>query len=197
MMSWDERFADEGYFYGVAPNDFLASQFETIPLGRVLCLAEGEGRNAVFLAEQGYQVTAVDASQVGLDKAVKLAKDRGVRITTVQADLAEYQIEPNSWQGIVSIFCHLPSELRQQVHRAATDGLVSGGVIILEAYTPAQLNNTTGGPPTEELMMTEALLREDFKELDIVHLTELKRDVIEGRGHTGAADVVQLTAVKP
>ena len=91
----------------------------------------------------------------------------------------------------------MPPELRQQVHRSATDGLVSGGVIILEAYTPAQLKNTTGGPPTEELMMTEAILREDFKDLDIVHIAEFKRDVIEGRGHTGAADVVQLTAVKP
>lgn len=196
-MSWDERFADEGYFYGVAPNDYLAAQFESIPPGRVLCLAEGEGRNAVFLAEQGYQVTAVDASEVGLDKADRLAKDRGVRITTVHADLADYQIEPGSWQGIVSIFCHLPPALRQRVHRAAVDGLVSGGAFILEAYTPAQLNNTTGGPPTEELMMTENMLRKDFSDLDIVHLAEFKRDVIEGRGHTGAADVVQLTAFKP
>ena len=196
-MSWDERFADEGYFYGVAPNDYLAAQFESIPPGRVLCLAEGEGRNAVFLAEQGYQVTAVDASQVGLDKADKLAKDRGVRITTVQADLADYQIEAGSWQGIVSIFCHLPPALRQQVHRSVVKGLVSGGVLLLEGYTPAQLNNTTGGPPTVDLMMDAAMLRKNFSDLDIVHLAELKRDVIEGRGHTGAADVVQLTARKP
>jgi SAM-dependent methyltransferase len=196
-MSWDDRYNDKGYFYGVAPNDYLAAQFETIPSGRVLCLAEGEGRNAVFLAEQGYQVTAVDASKVGLDKADKLAHDRGVRITTVQADLAEYQIEASSWQGIVSIFCHLPPELRQQIHRAAANGLVSGGVLILEAYTPDQLNNTTGGPPSAELMMDASMLREDFKDLDVVHLAELKRDVIEGRGHTGAADVVQLTAIKP
>jgi hypothetical protein len=79
-----------------------------------------------FLAEQGYQVTAVDASKVGLDKAEKLAHDRGVRITTVEADLADYQIEANSWQGIVSIFCHLPPDVRQQVHRSAVAGLVSG-----------------------------------------------------------------------
>jgi SAM-dependent methyltransferase len=196
-MGWDERYNDEGYFYGVAPNDFLAAQFETIPSGRVLCLAEGEGRNAVFLAEQGYQVTAVDASEVGLEKAEKLAHDRGVRLTTVQADLADYQIEPNSWQGIVSIFCHLPPKLRRQVHQAAANGLVSGGVLLIEAYTPEQLTNTTGGPPTAELMMDASMLREDFKDLDIVHLKELKRDVIEGRGHTGAANVVQLTASKP
>ncbi|KAA3651229.1 MAG: class I SAM-dependent methyltransferase [Proteobacteria bacterium] len=196
-MSWDERYADEGYFYGVAPNGFLASQFEAIPLGRVLCLAEGEGRNAVFLAEQGYQVTAVDTSKVGLAKAEKLAHDRGVHMTIVQADLADYQIEPNSWHGIVSIFFHLPPDLRKQVHQASLNGLVSGGVFLLEAYTPAQLNNNTGGPPTKELMMTESMLKEDFKGLDIVHLAALKRDVIEGRGHTGAADVVQLIARKP
>ncbi|MCX7545622.1 SAM-dependent methyltransferase [Marinicella gelatinilytica] len=196
-MSWDDRYNDEGYFYGVAPNDFLAAEYQAIPLGRVLCLAEGEGRNAVFLAEQGYQVTAVDASKVGLEKAKKLARDRGVEITTVQADLAEYQIEASSWHGIVSIFCHLPPKLRQRVHRAVADGLVLGGALVLEAYTPAQLNNNTGGPPSAELMMDAAMLKADFKALDIVHLAELKRDVIEGRGHTGAADVVQLLATKP
>lgn len=196
-MSWDDRYNDEGYFYGVAPNDFLAAEYQAIPLGRVLCLAEGEGRNAVFLAEQGYQVTAVDASKVGLEKAKKLARDRGVEITTVQADLAEYQIEASSWHGIVSIFCHLPPKLRQRVHQAVAEGLVSGGALVLEAYTPAQLNNNTGGPPSAELMMDATMLKADFKALDIVHLAELKRDVIEGRGHTGAADVVQLLATKP
>jgi len=195
-MSWDDRYNDEGYFYGVAPNDFLAAEYQSIPLGRVLCLAEGEGRNAVFLAEQGYQVTAVDSSKVGLEKAKKLAHDRGVAITTVQADLAEYQIEVSAWHGIVSIFCHLPPTLRQQVHRAAANGLVSGGTIVLEAYTEAQLANNTGGPPTAELMMDATMLKADFNGLNIVHLAELKRDVIEGRGHTGGANVVQLIARK-
>ena len=113
---WDERFSEPGFAYGTEPNDFLASVADRIPMGRVLSLAEGEGRNAVFLAGLGYEVTAVDSSRVGLAKAEGLAAERGVTIATVNADLADFEIEPGVWQGIISIFCHLPPVVRAAVH---------------------------------------------------------------------------------
>ena len=115
---WNEWYGKPSYVYGTNPNDFLVSVASRIPQGRILCFGEGEGegRNAVYLASLGYEVVAVDQSEVGLAKAEKLAAQQGVKITTIAADLAQFTIEPKSWQGIVSIFCHLPSALWEQVH---------------------------------------------------------------------------------
>ena len=195
-MDWDARYAEPGYTFGEEANDFLAKHFNCIPKGNVLCLAEGEGRNAVFLAKQGYRVTAVDASAVGLDKAMQLADKHNVEIETLQADLAEYVIEPNYWQGIVSIFCHLPVELRTQVHASVSEGLVKGGCLILEAYTPAQIEFATGGPSNPERCMTLNALRQELVGLDWQHGLETERDVIEGKYHVGRASVVQVIAGK-
>jgi len=189
---WDERYAVEEYVYGTAPNDFLASVVDRLPMGRVLCLAEGEGRNAVYLAERGFEVTAVDSSPVGLDKARRLAGQRGVHIETIVADLARYEIVPESWDAIVAIFCHLPPPLRCLVHAKAVAGLRLGGAFVLEAYTPAQLQHGTGGPPVVELMMTLDALRDELTGLRFVHALETERDLREGRFHAGLGAVVQV-----
>lgn len=194
---WDERYADEDYVYGTEPNDFLKTHLGEIPKGRVLSLCEGEGRNAVYMAGQGYEVTGVDSSSVGLNKAQKLAESRGVTITTELADMADFHIAPNSWDGIVSIFCHIPPQMRAALHRQVVEGLKPGGVLVLEAYTPAQLAHGTGGPKLPELTMTADGLREELKGLDIIHVEELERDVVEGKFHTGTGAVVQLLARKP
>jgi SAM-dependent methyltransferase len=136
---WDQRYSSDTYVYGTEPNGFLVTAAARLPPGKVLCLGEGEGRNAVWLAAQGHEVTAVDASGVGLRKAQRLAAERGVTIATVHADLAAFDIEPGTWDGIVSIFCHLPPALRADVHRRCVAGLRPGGVLLLEAYTPRQL----------------------------------------------------------
>ena len=114
---WDERYSAAEYAYGTTANDFLAANASCIPKGNVLSLAEGEGRNAVFLALQGYSVTAVDASLVGLNKARKLAEENGVDIEFIHADLSDYDLGINQWHGIVSIFCPLPSTLRSQLYK--------------------------------------------------------------------------------
>ncbi len=194
---WDERYSSDEYVYGTKPNEYLASVANQLPTGKVLCLAEGEGRNAVYLAEQGYDVTAVDASRVGLEKAQRLAKERGVKIKTVVADLADFEIEENSWDGIVSIFCHVPPIIRKPLHRKVVAGLKSGGVLILEAYRPKQLDYGTGGPPVAELTMTLDGLKEELEGLEIKQGAELDRDVTEGLFHTGIGAVVQVIAVKP
>lgn len=191
---WDERYAESDYAYGTAPNDFLREQAGRIPAGPVLCLAEGEGRNAVWLAEQGYDVTAVDQSAVGLAKARRLAAERGVRIETLRSDLAHYQIMPDAWSGIVSIFAHVPPELRRLVHRQVVAGLRPGGVLILEAYTPEQLRFGTGGPPEAALNMALEALHQELAGLDFEIGREIVREVVEGRYHTGEGHVVQIVA---
>ena len=194
---WDERYSTNEYVYGTEPNTFLVSKIADLPVGRALCIAEGEGRNAVYLAEHGHQVTAVDASAVGLEKARKLAHSRGVTIEAIVADLADFAIEPDSWDAIVSIFAHVPPELRASLHGSIVRGLRSGGVFVLEAYTPEQIRLGTGGPPVAELTMTLAALRQELAGLEFRHAVELERDVIEGRYHSGKGAVVQVVAVKP
>jgi SAM-dependent methyltransferase len=194
---WNERYTADEYVYGTAPNTFLESVANLISAGsRILCLAEGEGRNAVFLARQGHRVVAVDQSSVGLEKAHRLAEDAGVEIETVVADLAEYPIEPGHWDAIISIFCHLPIDLRRQVHAGAVDGLVAGGLFILEAYTPRQLELKTGGPPVVELMMSLDDLKAELTGLSFRHAVEKQREVIEGWLHNGPGAVVQLVGIK-
>lgn len=192
--TWNDRYAAAGHFYGEAPNTFVAEVAPQIPAGPVLCLAEGEGRNAVHLATLGHRVTALDQSEVGLAKARRLAAARGVEIETVATDLADYSIAVAAWAGIVATFAHLPPALRRRVHRDVVAGLQPGGVYILEAYTPAQLAFGTGGPKLPELLMTLADLREELSGLKFLIARELERNVIEGSGHNGRGAVVQILA---
>ncbi|UCB56340.1 MAG: class I SAM-dependent methyltransferase [Thiotrichales bacterium] len=194
---WDERYNMPEYAYGKEPNEFLTSQVEIIPRGRTLCLAEGEGRNAVFLAEHGHEVTAVDASAIGLTKAERLAQEHGVTITTLVKDLADFDIEVDSWDAIISIFAHVPPDIRRALHRKIVTGLKSGGMLVLEAYTPDQIGRGTGGPPVSEMTMSLDALEVEFEGLNFSHAVECERDVVEGRFHTGRGAVVQLVAVKP
>ncbi|WP_018936621.1 cyclopropane-fatty-acyl-phospholipid synthase family protein [Thioalkalivibrio sp. ALJ24] len=194
---WDERYAGEEFAYGTEPNDFLREAVATLPPGDALCLGEGEGRNAVYLAEQGFDVMAVDSSLVGLHKAERLAVERGVEIRTEVADLADYRIEPDGWDLIVSIFCHVPPEIRRRVHADVVQGLRPGGTFILEAYTPAQLAHGTGGPPVEEMMMDLNALTDELDGLEFDYAHELERDVLEGVYHTGRGAVVQVVGRRP
>ena len=193
---WDERYSAESYAYGKDANDFLKDHHARIPKGRVLSLAEGEGRNAVFLARQGYAVTAVDSSAVGLKKAERLAQENGVEITCVQADLADYEPGVDCWEGVVSIFCPLPPALRTRLYRKVVAVLRPGGVFLLEAYRPEQLAFATGGGKSAELMTTKDSLLSDLSGLEFLHLAELEREIIEGSFHTGLGAVVQAIAVK-
>ena len=194
---WDQRYAVDEYVYGKEPNDFLAEVSGGLAPGKVLCLAEGEGRNAVFLAALGHAVTAVDASAVGLEKARKLATERGVEIAVRVADLADFAIAPQHWDGVVAIFCHLPPDLRRLVHRRIVTGLRPGGRFILEAYTPRQLQFKTGGPPTAELLVTLADLQAELNGLDFEIAEEVERDIHEGHSHFGRGAVVRVVARKP
>ena len=195
FRDWNERYADSDYLFGTKPNDFLKSVADRLaPKSRVLCLADGEGRNGVYLATLGHRVTAVDQSRVGLKKAKQLAEQKQVSIDTIEADLAVYDLGNESWDCIVSIFFHIPPDLRDRIYPRIIKALKPGGILILESYTPEQLDYGTGGPPIADLMLTGKDLEGYFSELHIEHLETLEREVIEGTGHTGLASVVQLIA---
>lgn len=194
---WDQRYESVRYAYGTEPNEFLVEVVAQIPEGPVLCLASGEGRNAVYLAQQGHEVTAVDLSSVGLEKTKRLAAERGVSVWTTHADLAEYVIEPGAWAGIVAIFAHMPPPIRRRMHRGVVEGLRPGGVLVLEAYTADQLAHRTGGPPVRELLFGLDELREELDGLDFVHAEEIVRHIEEGEFHRGTSAVVQVMGVKP
>ncbi len=193
---WDERYAEPGYAYGTEPNDFLVQAAHHLAPGPVLCLAEGQGRNAVFLAGRGHPVTAVDQSAVGLEKARQLATNRGVALETVVADLSTYDLGTTQWAGIASIFCHLPPALRRRVHAAAVHALTPGGVFLLEAYTPAQLTHRTGGPQAIELLPTLEALQGELVGLEWLEAREIEREIHEGPYHDGLSAVVQLVGRK-
>ena len=192
--AWDERYAEPGWAFGEAPNDFLREHAAALPVGRTLCLAEGEGRNAVFLAGLGHAVTGVDRSHVGLAKARGLAERHGVHLDLVQADLGTWSLGVGTWDAIVSIFAHVPGEVRPGLHRRVVEALRPGGMLLLEAYTPAQFGRGTGGPSEAARYMSLAGLRTELAGLTFESARELERPVIEGRYHTGMAHVVQLIA---
>src|SRR5262245_17760796 len=135
--NWDERYAGSDYAYGTEPNDLVREHGPRVPPGRVLCLGEGEGRNAAFLAGLDHDVIAVDQSAVGLAKARALAEARGLgdRVRTIVADLEGWEPEDDAYAGVVLIFVHLPPMLRAIVHARARRALAPGGRLILQAYT--------------------------------------------------------------
>lgn len=196
--SWDERYALDGLAYGAQPNEFLRGQEERLRAGgqRTLTLGEGEGRNAIWLAQLGLDVTAVDLSAVGLSKAAAWAGRLGLVVRTIQADLGEFAIEPERWDVAVSIFCHLPPAVRERLYARVVRGLAPGGLLVLEAYAPSQIARGTGGPPDVRFMASEAELREQLAGLEFLESRTISREVVEGRYHTGLADVVQIVGRK-
>ncbi len=192
MIKWDERFTGESFVFGTEPNRWLESQASRIaPGGRVLCLGEGEGRNAVWLAVQGFRVEAVDGSAVGLEKARRLAAARGVSIDTTVMDLAAFRPAPDPFDAVVLVYLHLPPGLRGAVHRGAEASLRPGGRVIVEGFTPAQLAFTSGGPKQPDMLYTADLLRGDFPGVSWDVLEESRVELDEGPGHQGPAAVVR------
>lgn len=197
---WDKRYSEEGFAYGKEPNYFLKSVFSKLAKGsKVLCLAEGEGRNAVYLAKQGYKVSAIDQSLVGLKKAQSLAKENGVEISTIVANLADYDLGTDVWDGVISIAAHMPLPIRKSLHKRVVEALKSNGMFILEAYTTKHLGmEGIGGPPDsqKEMLMSLAELKLELKGLDFEIGEEIERFVNEGKYHQGNSAVVQVLAYK-
>lgn len=194
---WNQRYAEEGFAYGTAPNDFLKEKVHLLkPGSRVLCLGEGEGRNALFLAELGHHVTALDYSEVALAKVAQLASEKKLHVTTVHADLANYVPTAHSWDAIILMWVHLPPTIREKIHGSLHQALVAGGCVLLEAYEKRQLELKTGGPANVDLLMNEEILRLDFSLFHDCSIEVKTRLVSEGKYHQGNSWVVQLVAHK-
>lgn len=195
---WNARYAGEDYAYGTEPNDFLVEQAALLPVGLpVLCLADGEGRNGVWLARRGFDVTSVDVAQQGLDKAQALAKRAGVPLRTIRADVTRHELGENRWGAIVSIFLHLPRRARAALLGRCVRALAPGGVFVFEAYGRRQPEYGTGGPPEPELLADLDDVVGELAGLEIVRRFDGVRAVHEGRHHKGDAHVVQVVARKP
>jgi len=192
---WNERYSEVDFAYGKQANDFVVAQaFQ--PARKILCLAEGEGRNAVYLAQQGHDVTCIDYSEAGIAKMNQLANEKGVEITTICADLAEVTLAENEWDAIVIIFGHFPPAIRQHVHPQLYKALKPGGRLILEAYRKAQIDYKTGGPMNPSMLYSKEELATDFQAFSTIAIEETIREVNEGAFHHGQAAVVQVVGEK-
>ncbi len=191
---WNDRFATDDWVYGATPNAFIAQQSERLPDGAsVIELGAGEGRNTVFLAEQGFAVTALDYSAEGLRKTRALADERGVSVDTVQVDVTQWQPE-RTWDAVVIAFLHLPPEARPALHRRIRQILRPGGWLIAEWFRPEQVTAgyTSGGPPRAAMMLTPDELRSDFPEAGIQQVDAVETELREGPHHQGPAAVVRF-----
>lgn len=196
---WDARYAGADYIFGTAPNEFLASHADLIHPGmRALAVADGEGRNSVWLAEHCAQVHAVDVSPIALKKARALAQSRGVAIQFEHADLLNWHWPEAEYDLIVAIFIQFASPAqRDPIIAGIRRALKPGGVLILQGYTPKQIEFATGGPSSAENMYTESLLREWFGDWQIHHLREHEGVICEGSHHHGLSALIDLIAQKP
>jgi cyclopropane fatty-acyl-phospholipid synthase-like methyltransferase len=193
---WDARYAADGFVFGDAPNVTLVEQSALFRKGdRVLCVADGEGRNSAWLAARGCVVTGFDVSPAGVAKARRLAAQRNVAVDLEVASVTDWQWDAQAWDAVVAIFVQFADPLTRSAmfegfHRAVR----SGGVLLLVGYGPRQLEFRTGGPGKLEHLYTEAMLREAFAGWDIEHLVRTERMLHEGSGHDGRSDVLELVA---
>lgn len=194
---WEQRYAEAGWVYGTEPNAFLRAQTPLIRRGgRALVVGDGEGRNGVWLAQQGMDVLSVDYSQAGLKKARGLAAAKGARIQTEHADLAAWEWPTDRYDLVVSIFVHFAPDTRAKIHRAMLDALVPNGAIVLEAFTKDQVKHPSGGPREPSMLYAVPDLRDDFSSGEIELLEQRETHLEEGKYHRGSAAVVRAIVRK-
>jgi 2-polyprenyl-3-methyl-5-hydroxy-6-metoxy-1,4-benzoquinol methylase len=195
---WNERFGASAYIFGKAPNAFLASKKSLLKPGqRALCVADGEGRNSVWLAEQGLEVTAFDISPVGVEKARRLAAERGVSVRYEVASVYEWRWPEAQFDVVAAIFVQFAEpSMRSFMFERMARALKPGGLAMLEGYTPKQLEYRTGGPSHVENLYTAAMLHEAFSALEILELRQYDAVLSEGTRHAGPSALIDLVARK-
>ena len=196
--TWNQRFAADGYLFGTEPNTWLREHAGVWPAGqRVLCVADGEGRNSVWLARRGLRVDAFDIAEIGVAKARRLAAEHGVEVRFQVADCDGFAWPQTVYDGVAAIFVQFADpQLRQRLFTRIVQSLKPGGTLLLQGYTPKQLEYRTGGPPLASHLYTPGLLREAFAALDIVELREYEAELAEGSGHHGRSALIGLVARK-
>jgi len=193
---WNQKFDKKDFLYGKKPNEFLVSCINNFSKKeKILFLGEGEGRNAVYFATKGYEVSALDASDVGLSKLQEFAKEKGVEVQTSCLDLEHWEVK-KKFGGILASFLHLESPLREQVFAQIEEGLKSGGFFVGEFFSKKQLNYSSGGPKDTNLLYGVDSFRGLFKSSIIHKLLEEEVELDEGKGHQGKASVIRLIIQK-
>ncbi len=196
--SFDDRYREPDYHYGTEPNAFLVSQRPRLARGmKALLPGDGEGRNGVWRAEQGLAVTTFDPSPFGVEKAQRLARERGVVIDAHCAGVESWSWQPVAFDVVGLFFIHLPADLRRAAHARALETLRPGGIVILETFSPRQIemrkHGAAGGPKEIERLFTCEMLREDFAGADFPVLEETEAD-FAGHAHYGRCGVVRMVA---
>lgn len=193
---WNERYGNEEFAYGTEPNEFFAEQLDKLTPGKLLLPAEGEGRNAVYAASKGWEVTAFDSSEEGRKKALKLAQNKNVSINYILEDLTSFSFQPAHFDVIGLIYVHQPESIRKKFHQDLITCLKPEGKIILEAFTPSQIGRNSGGPQTSERLYTKDILDKDFKSLSQLLIWDEEVELDEGKYHSGRASVIRMIGVK-
>lgn len=194
---WDERYSSIEFVYGTEPNIFFKDELDKLKIGNILLLGEGEGRNAVYAAANGWNVDAVDFSMIAKEKALKLAEENSVSINYEITDLSEYKPKLNYYDSAAIIFLHLNPIIRSDVHSKIVASLKSGGTLILEVYEKEQLGKDSGGPQNINMLYSKEELKDDFVKMNIIVLEKKIVTLNESEQHSGEAVVLRLIAVKP
>ncbi len=195
-LSWDARYDTDHYVYGKEPNLFFVSSLKPLQAGKLLLPGEGEGRNAVFAATLGWEVDAFDQSMVAFEKAQSLMRARGVHVRYRVSDITGYCFENEAYDAVGLIFLHAIPEIRKLLHKRVADALKPGGRVILQAFHTSQLENSTGGPKSLEMLMDKKTLMDDFPSLNNEQLEETELTLTEGLLHQGPARVIQYIGIK-
>ncbi|HUZ31794.1 MAG TPA: class I SAM-dependent methyltransferase [Xanthobacteraceae bacterium] len=197
LQRWETRYRPPDYLFGKEPNAFLKSQALRLRPGQTaLSVADGEGRNGVWLAEQGLDVLTVDFSETALTKAQALARDRGVRIATEVADLTSWRWPKAAFDVIAAIFIHFGGAERDTFFANLKAALKPGGLLLMESYRPAQLDYRTGGPPKVDLMYTRELLQKAFSDFSELDIRERDNVISEGTAHVGMSALIDFVGKK-
>ena len=198
---WNERYSKDEFAYGVLPNAYLMEQIEKLPTGKILFAAEGEGRNAVFAAQLGFEVSAFDISIEGKNKALKLAESNKVTINYEVGELHTLNYKPEHFDAIALIYAHFPADIKSSLHKTLSTYLRKGGVVIFEAFSKKHLdyiakNENVGGPKELAILFSIDEIKSDFENYEIVELEEKKIELSEGLFHNGTGSVIRFVGRK-
>jgi SAM-dependent methyltransferase len=198
MMSefWNQKYNTTDYFYGTKPNAFIKEQLEKMSPGKILFPAEGEGRNAIFAAKLGWDVSAFDPSSVAREKALNLAQQNQVSINYLLLDYQNAQFEANSFDVIATTFSHMPELMRKNTHQKFLEWLKPGGILVFEAFSKEQLHYNSGGPKDLDMLYSVNDLNHDFAQSKIQHMKQSIKVLSEGLGHQGEASTIECIVVK-
>lgn len=194
---WDNSFSDKDFVYGEGENVFINNQSHIIPVhSKVACFAEGEGRNAIYLAQLGHNVTTYDQSVVGLEKTKTLASQNNVEVETIEMDLTKEKVKSNQYDAAIMVFGHVPKEGQQFLMESMIDAVKPGGHIIFEVYSEAQLAYKTGGPQSVNMLYNPTDILHWIENYKCIHFYYGEAERNEGKRHTGLGHVIQVVIKK-